>query len=113
MTTARQSMSMMKRLQMVRGSSDSTRAGGVGADGGEAASSVARSARGALEVEIVIPDFSVGRAAARGARRAHDADDDRLGLRRGRELKRDLLPVVRARRDGLRRRQYLRLGRGA
>src|SRR5947209_448712 len=110
-TTARQSMRMMKRLQTVRGNSAVAARGEAGGAGGGAGlggsvAAVEMSARcccasaGALEVEIVIPDFSENRAGLFGTARAHEAHDDGLGLRGGHELDRRLLPVVRPRRDG-------------
>src|SRR5205085_3614715 len=106
---------MMKRLQSVRGTSLPARAvepaGGVGGSGGAAASIAARSARGrstrcgALEVEIVIPDFSVGGARPRRATGAHDTHRDALCLRPRRELYRGLLPLVCTDGNGLRHRE--------
>src|ERR1700753_3254953 len=102
-----QSIRMMKRLQTVRCTSDAATGPAAGVEGGAglcgtfaARSARVRSPGCALEVEIVIPDFSENRASPFGATRARDANDDRLCLRPRRELESDLLPVVRPGRRG-------------
>src|SRR2546421_618242 len=100
-------MRMMKRLQTVRGNSAARAACAGGAGGGDGVKgSVAAATMSvrvcvsacALEVEIVIPDFSVDGARPFGALDADEPNQRRLRLRPRCELERHLLPVVRPRR---------------
>src|SRR5918993_296630 len=111
-TTARHSSRMMKRLQTVRGASATALAALGGAAGG-AGGGVSSSADGdtstcdplpadALEIEVVIPDFTEDGARAVGARRAAQTNHHGLRALRRRELGRALLPL-RARLGGERR----------
>src|SRR5438045_5855548 len=100
-------MRTMKRLQTVRGNS-AARVREVGGAGGGVSVSVAAATMSArvcspacaLEVEIVIPDFSVDGARPFGATDADETNQHRLHLRPRRELERHLLPVARPRGDG-------------
>src|SRR5437763_255216 len=93
-------MRMMKRLQTVRGNSAARAGGGVRGSVAAATMSVRACSPGcALEVEIVIPYFSVDGAGPFGAPGADEPNQRGFRLRPRREFKRHLLPVVRPRRD--------------